>query len=51
MPLRVVRQLLQGSHVMRFGTLDIDQEPVANFMGQENTGGPEGCEPVGGGCV
>lgn len=30
---------VQGSHVMRFGTLDIDEQPVANYMGEKNTGG------------
>lgn len=23
---------------MRFGTLEIDEEPVANYLGEENTG-------------
>ncbi len=29
---------VQGSHVMRFGTFDMDEEPAANFLGEENTG-------------
>ncbi|GAB4819104.1 hypothetical protein N2152v2_006150 [Parachlorella kessleri] len=29
---------VMGSHVMRFGTLDIDEEPAANFLGEDNTG-------------
>jgi legumain len=27
-----------GSHVMQFGSLSIDEEPVADYMGELNTG-------------
>ncbi len=36
---------VQGSHVMRFGTFDIDEEPVAYFLGEKNTGGRERAGP------
>eukprot|EP00887_Chlorella_sp_A99_P007632 scaffold20.g7632.t1 len=29
---------MQGSHAMRFGTLDIAEEPAAEFLGEGNTG-------------
>lgn len=29
-----------GSHVMQFGALVIDEEPVADYLGEKNTGRP-----------
>lgn len=32
---------MQGSHVLQFGSLSIDEEPVADYLGDEHTGQPE----------
>lgn len=29
---------VQGSHVLQFGTLDIDEEAVGDYLGEANTG-------------
>ena len=29
---------MQGSHVLQFGSLAIDEEPAADYLGQDNTG-------------
>ena len=31
---------MQGSHVLQFGSLSIDEEPVGDYLGGENTGKP-----------
>ena len=33
---------VQGSHVLQFGSLAIDEEPASDYLGNENTGKPEG---------
>lgn len=33
---------MQGSHVLQFGSLSIDEEPVGDYLGDGNTGKPEG---------
>lgn len=30
----------EGSHVLQFGSLAIDEEPAADYLGPENTGEP-----------
>lgn len=32
---------MQGSHVLQFGSLSIDEEPVGDYLGEENTGQPD----------
>ena len=32
-----------GSHVLQFGSLSIDEEPVADYLGDLNTGMPTIC--------
>ena len=32
---------MQGSHVLQFGSLSIDEEPVGDYLGDENIGKPE----------
>lgn len=34
---------MQGSHVLQFGSLAIDEEPAADYLGQDNTGKPRCC--------
>ena len=41
----------QGSHVLRFGTLDLAEEPAADFLGELNTGGWRGVGWAGDGWV
>ena len=31
---------MQGSHVLQFGSLSIDEEPAGDYLGEENTGKP-----------
>lgn len=31
---------MQGSHVLQFGSLAIDEEPAADYLGHDNTGKP-----------
>lgn len=32
---------MQGSHVLQFGSLSIDEEPASDYLGEENTGKPQ----------
>ena len=32
---------MQGSHVLQFGSLSIDEEPIGDYLGDENTGQPK----------
>ena len=36
----------QGSHVLQFGTLTIDEEPAADYLGSLNTGAQPECTPT-----
>jgi hypothetical protein len=29
---------IQGSHVLQFGSLSIDEEPAGDYLGEANTG-------------